>query len=98
MIYDLWIFSWKIRFYLGVEPKIGGFYPKMDGENFMENPIRIHDLGGFPPIFVEESLDLRNRCSKGVRCGRKKRHQQRRAFAHPRSGRVGLPRFGCFQK
>ena len=30
----------------GVEPKIGVFTPQMDGENFMENPIKMDDLGG----------------------------------------------------
>ena len=35
---------------MGVEPKIGGKPPKWM-VYFMENPIRIHDLGGFPINF-----------------------------------------------
>ena len=36
---------------MGVEPKIGGKPPKMDGEN-NENPYeQMDDLGGFPIIF-----------------------------------------------
>ena len=44
--------------YMGVEPKIGGFYPpKMDGENFMENPMnKWMILGGGPPLFLETPI------------------------------------------
>ena len=35
---------------MGVEPKIGGKPPKWM-VYFMENPIKIDDLGGKPPIF-----------------------------------------------
>ena len=40
---------------MGVNPKIGGWKaPKMDGENFMENPMnKWDDLGGFLPLFLE---------------------------------------------
>ena len=37
--------------YLGVSKNRGGFSPKMDGENFMEHPIKMDDLGGKPSIF-----------------------------------------------
>ena len=36
---------------MGVEPKIGGFYPPKWMVKIMENPIKMDDLGGFPPIF-----------------------------------------------
>ena len=36
---------------LGVEPKIGGKPPKMDGENHGSNPIKMDDLG--VPLFLE---------------------------------------------
>ena len=36
---------------MGVEPKIGILYPKMDGKFIMENPIvSMDDLGGYPTI------------------------------------------------
>ena len=28
-----WVFEWLQVLYMGVNPTIGGFYPKMDGEN-----------------------------------------------------------------
>ena len=31
--------------YMGVEPKIGGFYPPKWMVKIMENPMKIHDLG-----------------------------------------------------
>ena len=34
-----------------VEPKIGGFYPKMDGENNGKPYEQMDDLGCFPTIF-----------------------------------------------
>ena len=38
---------------MGVEPKIGGCKtPKMDGENFMENPMNKWDDWGVP-LFLE---------------------------------------------
>ena len=51
------------HFYLGVEPKIGGWKtPKMDGVNFMENPIKMYDLGGFTPkwmvFFMEKPIKM----------------------------------------
>ena len=37
---------------MGVEPKIGFFSPKMDGENNGSKPYeQMDDLGGFTPIF-----------------------------------------------
>ena len=43
------------RFFgMGGTPKIGGFTPKMDGENNgkpYENPVKMDDLGGKPTIF-----------------------------------------------
>ena len=37
---------------MGVEAKIGGkITPTMDGENFMETPIEMDDLGGKNPYF-----------------------------------------------
>ena len=38
---------------MGVEPKIGGKPPKMDGEK-MENPIKMDDLG--VPLFLETPI------------------------------------------
>ncbi len=50
-----WPCSWTLwKKHMGVNPKIGGFYPpKMDGENFMENPMNKWMIwGGFTtPIF-----------------------------------------------
>ncbi len=36
-------------------PKIGGKPTKMDGENIMEQTIKMDDLGGFP-IFLERPI------------------------------------------
>ena len=36
---------------MGVEPTIGGKPPKMDGENFMENPMNKWMIWGFSHIF-----------------------------------------------
>ena len=36
---------------MDVEPKIRGFYPPKWMVYFMENPIKMDDLGGFPHIF-----------------------------------------------
>ena len=36
---------------MGVEPKIGFFTPKMDGENKGKPYEQMDDLGGKPPIF-----------------------------------------------
>ena len=30
----------------------------MDGEKLMENPIKMDDLGGFPPIFGNTHIEL----------------------------------------
>ena len=38
---------------MGVEPKIVGFSPKMDGENFMENPMNKWMIWGETPLFLE---------------------------------------------
>ena len=39
---------------VGVEPQIGGYLtPKMDGLFHGSNPIKMHDLGGFTPLFLE---------------------------------------------
>ena len=40
--------------YMGVEPKIGGFYPQ-NGWLIMENPNKMDDLGG-PPLFLETPI------------------------------------------
>ena len=40
--------------HLGVEPKIGGFYPPKWMVKIMENPIKMDDLGG-PPLFLENT-------------------------------------------
>ena len=47
-LYFLWLYI-----YMGVEPKIGGFFPpKMDGENFMENhPMNKWMIWGAHPYF-----------------------------------------------
>ena len=46
---------------MGVEPKIGGKPPKWMVK-IMENPIKIHDLGGFTtPIFGLTSIYFDNR-------------------------------------
>ena len=38
---------------VGVEPKIEGKHPKMDGENFMENPMNKWMIWGvLPPLFL----------------------------------------------
>ena len=37
--------------HMDVEPKIGGFYPPMDGENNGNTYEQMDDLGGFPIIF-----------------------------------------------
>ena len=39
---------------MDVEPKIGGFYPPKWMVYFMENPIKMDDLG--VPLFLETSL------------------------------------------
>ena len=40
---------------MGVEPKIVGFYPKMDGENKGKPYEQMDDLGGFP-LFLETPI------------------------------------------
>ena len=42
------IYGW---FYMGVEPKIVGRYPKMDGENNGKPYFSMDDWGGKPTIF-----------------------------------------------
>ena len=39
-------------FHTGVEPKIRGFSPKMDGENNGKPYEQMDDLGGFTPLFL----------------------------------------------
>ena len=41
---------------MGVDPKIGGFYPPKWMLNIMEKPIKMDDLGGFPIIFGNTHL------------------------------------------
>ena len=56
---------------MDVEPKIGGFYPQ-NGWFIMENPIKMDDLGGFPPIFGNTHiLSCIEKCSfhKGIPLG-----------------------------
>ena len=43
---------------MDVEPKIGGKLPKWM-VYFMENPMKIHDLGG-PPLFLETPIYEQN--------------------------------------
>ena len=40
---------------VGVEPRIGGGYPKMDGENKGKPYEQMDDLGG-PPLFLETAM------------------------------------------
>ena len=40
---------------MGVEPKIGGFYPQK-WMVYNGNPIKMDDLGGFPPIFANTHM------------------------------------------
>ena len=48
--------SWEgLGDYMGVNPKIGGKPPKMDGKK-MENPIKMEDLGWFSPYFLETPI------------------------------------------
>ena len=51
-----------VKKHKGVEPKIGGVSPKMDGENngkHMENPIKMDDLG--VPLFLEIPTNLQEK-------------------------------------
>ena len=41
---------------LGVNPKIGGFYPPKWMVKIMENPIKMDDLGGKKTIFFETPI------------------------------------------
>ena len=46
----------KGQVYLGVEPKIGGFYPQNGWFIMVPNPIKMADLGGFSPYFWKHPL------------------------------------------
>ena len=44
---------------MGVNPKIGGKPPKMDGENISwKTLLKWDDLGGFPPLFLVQHPDI----------------------------------------
>ena len=48
---DLPMGGWNFVKDMGVEPKIKDFTPKMDGENFMENPMNKWMIWGFSHYF-----------------------------------------------
>ncbi len=43
---------------MGVEPKIGVVNPPKWMVKIMENPIKMDDLGGFPPIFGNTHMSV----------------------------------------
>ena len=46
---------------MDVEPKIGGILPPKWMVKIVENPIKIHDLGGFPPcLWVDTHMKSSN--------------------------------------
>ena len=54
--HGVWIMkSFFVAWKMGVEPKIGVWClpPKMDGLYIMRNPIKMDDLGGVKPLFLE---------------------------------------------
>ena len=51
---------------MGVSTNTGGISPKMDGENFMENPINIDDLGGKNPYFWFNIHILKTTCPSSL--------------------------------
>ena len=56
----------SLHHHMGVSTNTGGISPKMDGENFMENPINIDDLGGKNPYFWFNIHILKTTCPSSL--------------------------------
>ena len=65
MVNPLHLKAWQSWWDMGVNPKIGGFYPPKWMVKIMENPIKMDDLGG-PPLFLETPIWLQSECFTGT--------------------------------
>ncbi len=69
---DIQPYLWRMVFFWGIFCKSKWVFPKIGGKPpkwmvyFMENPIKMDDLGGFP-IFLETPKYLLKRCFSGWR-------------------------------